>query len=203
MLGILTARVMIDQEAPHNDTWVTLSTEYVQSGTTYAHDLKFWPAFLRPVVCRFLPQYAQIQRQLDSGRSALVKAIEGFTERENNGIPEPQPTSVLYHMSRKAAGTSSTVIDMHLKEQMNLAVGGIHTTSSVLTQTLFELSAHPEYIPELRKEVLDTLAKFEGVLSKAALWDMYKLDSFIREAHRLNSPNLSKNTSRFHRNGVR
>lgn len=36
MLGILTARVMIDNQAPHNDTWITLTTEYVQSGTSYA-----------------------------------------------------------------------------------------------------------------------------------------------------------------------
>ncbi|KAF4816228.1 Cytochrome P450 monooxygenase ATR2 [Colletotrichum siamense] len=191
MLGILTARVMIDNQAPHNDTWITLTTEYVQSGTSYAHQLKFWPGFMRPLVHRFLPEYSEIQRQLSDGRSILVQAIENFNKRESQGSPEPQPTSVLYHMSRKAAGTSSSVIDMHLKEQMNLAVGGIHTTSAVLTQTLFELSSHPEYVPELRQEVVDTLRKFDGVLSKAALWDMHKLDSFIREAHRLNSPNLT------------
>ncbi|KAL0766919.1 hypothetical protein CaCOL14_010490 [Colletotrichum acutatum] len=191
MLGILTARVMIDSDAPHNETWVTLTTEYLHAGVRHAHALKFWPPILRPLVHRFVSGYAEVQRQLNLGRSIVVDAIRKIDEREKIGVPEPQPTSVLYHMSRKAPGTSSAVIDMHLKEQLNLAVGGIHTTSAVLTQTLFELSAHPEYIPELRKEVVDTLVKFEGAFSKAALWDMHKLDSFIRETHRLNSPNLT------------
>ncbi|KAK1449315.1 hypothetical protein CMEL01_08630 [Colletotrichum melonis] len=191
MLGIITARVMIDSDAPHNETWVTLTTEYLHAGVRHAHALKFWPPMLRPVVHRFVPGYAEVQRQLNLGRSIVVDAIRKIDEREKNGVPERQPTSVLYHMSRKAPGASSAVIDMHLKEQLNLAVGGIHTTSAVLTQTLFELSAHPEYIPELRKEVIDTLVKFNGEFSKASLWDMHKLDSFIRETHRLNSPNLT------------
>ncbi|KAL2882731.1 hypothetical protein SGCOL_001942 [Colletotrichum sp. CLE4] len=191
MLGILTARVMIDSDAPHNETWVTLTTEYLHAGVTHAHALKFWHPMLRLLVHRFVPGYAEVQRQLNLGRSIVVDAIRKVEEREENGVPEPQPTSVLYHMSRKAPGTSSAVIDMHLKEQLNLAVGGIHTTSAVLTQALFELSAHPNYVPELRKEIIDTLVKFDGEFSKAALWDMHKLDSFIRETHRLSSPNLT------------
>ncbi|KAF6785036.1 cytochrome p450 [Colletotrichum sojae] len=191
MLGILTARVMVDDEAPHNQTWVTLTTEFVQSGVAYSHALKFWSSYLRPLICRFLPQHSEVQGQLNDGRKILIDAIRKMREREENGVPEPQPASVLYHMSRKAPGTSSVVIDMHLKEQMNLAVGAIHTTSSVLTQTIFELAAHTDYISELRKEAIDTLAKLDGVFSKAALSEMHKLDSFIQEAHRLNSPNLT------------
>ncbi|KXH26760.1 hypothetical protein CSAL01_00306 [Colletotrichum salicis] len=191
MLGILTARVMIDSDASHNETWVTLITEYLHAGVTHAHALKVWHPMLRLLVHRFVPGYAEVQRQLNLGRSIVVDGIRKVEEREKNGVPEPQPTSVLHHMSRRAPGTSSVVIDMYLKEQLNLAFGGIHTTSAVLTQTLFELSAHPNYVPELRKEIIDTLVNFDGVFSISALWDMQKLDSFIRETHRLSSPNLT------------
>lgn len=192
MLGILTARVMVGDEAPHNQTWVTLTTNFVQSGVAYGHALKFWSSYLRPLICRFLPQHSEVQGQLNAGRKILVDEIHRIREREEHAVDEPQPASILYHMTRKAPGTSSSVINMHLKEQMNLAVGAIHTTSSVLTQTIFELAAHTDYIPDLRREVIDTLVKFDGILSKAALGGMHKLDSFIQEAHRLNSPNLSE-----------
>ncbi|KAK7423841.1 hypothetical protein QQZ08_008885 [Neonectria magnoliae] len=191
LLGVLTSRVMVDEAAPHNETWVTLTTKYVDSAIRHAHDLKFWPAFTRPFVHRFLPRYKDIQQQLGQAGGILIKAIERFDEHEATGTPEPQPTSVLYHMSRLTKGTSSSVIDMHLKEQMNLAVGGIHTTSSVLTQTIFEMATHPEYIPELRQEALDMFRATGGVATKASLFEMHKLDSFIRESHRLNSPNLT------------
>lgn len=62
----------------------------------------------------------------------------------------------------------------------------------MLIQTLFELAAQPEYIPALRKEALEAAEKCNWQLDKATLWDMVKLDNFIRETHRLNSPNLSK-----------
>lgn len=187
---MLTARVMVDADAPHNETWQSLSTEYLDAGVSYAHDLKQWPVLTRPFVYRFMPQYAEVQRQFKNGRKVIVDAINMFDERESNGIPEPQPRTVLYHISRKAKGTSASVIEMHLKEQMNLASGAIHTTSAVLTQSIFELAARPSYIPELRKEIIEIQTKF-GQLTKAALWDMHKMDSFVREVHRLHSPNLS------------
>ena len=192
MLGILTARVMIDRDAPNDEVWVTLSTDYVRAGIAYTQSLKSWPAALRPLICYFLPPYKTVQKQLSIGRGILLRTIENFDRRERESVPESQPTSVLYAMSRKDRSRTAASINMHLKEQLNLAVGGIHTTSAVLTQTLFELAAHPEYIPPLRLEILETLERFDGVLNKTALWEMQKLDSVIREAHRLNSPNLSK-----------
>lgn len=189
-LGILTARVMVDADTPHNENWQFLSTEYLDSGMSYAHDLKQWPALMRPFVYRFMPQYTEVQRQFKNGKRVIVNAINMFDERESNGTAEPEPKTVLYHLSRKVKGTSASVIEMHLKEQMNLASGAIHTTSAVLTQTIFELTARPSYIPELRKEIMEIQTRF-GQLTKAALWEMHKMDSFVREVHRLHSPNLS------------
>ena len=198
MLGILTARVMIGPSAPRDDLWVTLTTDYVQTAIRYCHSLKAWPSLLRPVVYRFLPDHKEIERCLEKGRGMIVRTIKDFDDNEATGVGQQQPTSVLYGMSRKKEENSLKAIERHLKEQMNLAVGGIHTTSAVLTQTLFELTAHPEYISPLRAEVVQAMDKCGGSLTKANSWEMYKLDSFIREAHRLNSPNLSEPLTHMH-----
>ena len=190
MLGVLTARVMMGPETPHDPVWVPLSLYYFENAVAYCRALKFWPEWIRPVACYLLPQRVAVQKSLDDGRSVMARVIKEFDEREKNGIEEPPPPAVLYFMSRKSEHKLQAV-DMHLKEQLNLAIGGIHTTSSVLTQTLFELAFRPEYIPALRKEAMEITAKYGRPLNKTALWEMHKLDSFVREVHRLHSPNLS------------
>jgi cytochrome P450 len=192
ILGILTARVMMGSSAPHDKHWVTLTTDYVLSGIKYAHELKRWPAFLRPLVYRFMPSYPIVQKQLDGGRKIIAQAVKEAKEQDSEGLPPPKPPHVMWEFSREPQASTQKAIDRYLREQMNLAVGGIHTTSSVATQTIFQLVAHPEFIPILRREVVEAVGKCGGKLDKAALWSMSRLDSFIRETHRLASPNLSE-----------
>lgn len=178
--------------APHDSTWVTLTIDYVLSAIQYARELKAWPVFMRPLVYRFMPSYQSVNKQLNDGRGMINKTIKENDEKEAAGMVFQEPPTIMWAMARMPKDKTPQAIESHLREQMNLAVGGIHTTSSLLTQTLFELAAQPEYIPALRKEALDAAEKCNGQLDKATLWGMVKLDSFIREIHCLNSPNLSK-----------
>ncbi|KAF3005247.1 hypothetical protein E8E14_004686 [Neopestalotiopsis sp. 37M] len=169
ILGILTARVMMGTSAPHDKHWVTLTTDYVLSGINYRI----------------------VQKQLDGGRKIIAQAVKEAKEQDSEGLPPPKPPHVMWEFSREPQASTQKAIDRYLREQMNLAVGGIHTTSSVATQTIFQLVAHPEFIPILRREVVEATERCGGKLDKAALWSMSRLDSFIRETHRLASPNLT------------
>ncbi len=52
-----------------------------------------------------------------------------------------------------------------------------------MTQVLYRLLAHPEYIEPLRQEV-DAVISEEG-WTKAGIDKMHKVDSFVRETQRL------------------
>ena len=54
------------------------------------------------------------------------------------------------------------------------------------TIILYRLLSHPEYVEPLRHEVETTVAE-EG-WTKAAMDKMHKIDSFLRETQRLDSP---------------
>jgi cytochrome P450 len=56
----------------------------------------------------------------------------------------------------------------------------------MLTQTLYRLLAHPEYIEPLRQEVEAVVAE-EG-WTKAGMDKMHKIDSFVRETQRIDTP---------------
>ncbi|KAJ4303132.1 hypothetical protein N0V90_002024 [Kalmusia sp. IMI 367209] len=195
MLAVMTARVMISPNAPHDQLWVELTEDYVLSAITLSRFLKWWHPALRPFVQYFMPDYKEVQHKLKYGRATIERTIKEQDEREAKGELEPKPTSVFYGLMHKLHHKTKSVIEWHLKEQMNLAVGGIHTTSSVLTQTLFEIVWNPKYTKPLREEARQSHAKCNGKSTKTILWDMHKLGSFIRETHRLNSPTIHRDES--------
>ncbi|KAJ6623269.1 cytochrome P450 [Mycena sp. CBHHK59/15] len=59
----------------------------------------------------------------------------------------------------------------------------IHTSSMALTDALYDLAAHPAHIGPMREEAERVVAQ-EG-WTKTAVGNMHKIDSFLRESHRL------------------
>ncbi|KAI0334068.1 cytochrome P450 [Cubamyces sp. BRFM 1775] len=68
---------------------------------------------------------------------------------------------------------------------MNFAA--IHTSSTSITQALYHLAEQPQYLQPLRDEI-EPIVSEEG-WTKAALGKMWKVDSVMREAQRLNGIN--------------
>ncbi len=62
-----------------------------------------------------------------------------------------------------------------------------------MTQVLYRLLAHPEYIEPLRQEV-DAVVSEEG-WTKDGIDKMHKIDSFIRETQRLDGITLGSLSS--------
>lgn len=64
--------------------------------------------------------------------------------------------------------------------------GAIHTTSFTVTHAIFDIdSSKKEFVDELRCDISDVLFSRGGEWSKAALNQMEKLDSIVRESLRL------------------
>jgi cytochrome P450 len=187
LIATVTARVFMGSEAASQDRWITLTTDFVLDGIKYAQALRPWPSWLRPFVYLFLPQRLPVLAQLAEGRTFVATSIKAQTDS-----PVEQPAPLLYHMTHDPKSKEAKNLDAQLKHQMILAVGGIHTTTAVLTQCLYDLVAYPQYIPVLRQEVVEVLKKSGGSWTRQSLGELKKMDSFIREVHRLSSPNLSK-----------
>ncbi|KAG6906645.1 hypothetical protein DXG01_012798 [Tephrocybe rancida] len=61
--------------------------------------------------------------------------------------------------------------------------GSVYTISTSFTQALYHLAAHPEYVAPLREEI-EAVTASEG-WTKAAMGEMRKLDSFLKESQRI------------------
>ena len=58
----------------------------------------------------------------------------------------------------------------------------------LFTQALFRLAANPQYIEPLREEVEGIVEKYGW--SKVAMGKMWKVDSFLKECHRMEGMNI-------------
>jgi cytochrome P450 len=74
--------------------------------------------------------------------------------------------------------------------QLTLSFVAIHTTSDLVTQVLFDLASHPEYIQPLRQEVIEVLGKYGW--QKTSMYQLKLLDSVLKECQRLSPINNSK-----------
>jgi Cytochrome P450 len=66
-------------------------------------------------------------------------------------------------------------------------IGSMHTVTAAVVDTIYDLCARPEYIPELREEVEQVLAE-DGGWQKSTTNKMQKMDSFMKEVQRVNPP---------------
>lgn len=63
--------------------------------------------------------------------------------------------------------------------------------------SFYSLVVTPEYIHELREEILQALANNEGIMNSKALQEMEKVDSYMKEVFRFYNFGTSTSTESF------
>jgi len=101
-----------------------------------------------------------------------------------------KPKDLMQWLSDRA-GPDGDNWDYLARSQLSAAMGAIHTTSTVATHTFYELASRPEYIKLLREEINSVLAETDGKYTGTAMANLKKLDSFMKEAFRINPITLT------------
>lgn len=64
----------------------------------------------------------------------------------------------------------------------------LNTSTHALTQAIYDICSHPEYIDDIRAEAVDALASEGGQWSHNVNKKLHLLDSFMKESLRLFAP---------------
>ncbi|KAF4333880.1 ent-kaurene oxidase [Fusarium beomiforme] len=182
------ARVFQGTAASLDEEWLEASTGYVLACFDCIRALKQWHPWLRPLVYRFIPERAAIKDQWTKGRKRVMASMQ---ERQAKGGNLEDPPTMLDHLSNGKNEPIANDIELQLLHQMTLIAVGTVTTFSSTTQAIYDLVAHPEYIPILREEVESVPRDQNGNFTKESTIAMDKLDSFLKESQRFNSPDLT------------
>ncbi|EMT64829.1 Ent-kaurene oxidase [Fusarium odoratissimum] len=188
LIATNNARVFQGTAASLDEEWLEASTGYVLACFDCIRALKQWHPWLRPLVYRFIPERAAIKDQWTKGRKRVMTSMR---ERQEKGGNLEDPPTMLDHLSNGRNEHIADDVELQLLHQMTLIAVGTVTTFSSTTQAIYDLVAHPEYIPILREEVESVPRDPNGNFSKDSTVAMDKLDSFLKESQRFNSPDLT------------
>lgn len=187
LVSRVSARIFHSAAAAENDHWLDIATEHVHSAVVWTENLKRWPTVLRPLVYRFVKGRDIMMQRFEEGKSLVAQTLQ--EKRANGGRSLSEPQTLLDYLYEGPLGPDN--VEAHTIAQINLCVAAIQSMAATVTQCLMDLATHPEYSPELLKEINQAIEKNGGVVDKTALTQMWKLDSFIKETQRLNPPDLS------------
>lgn len=172
----------------HNEEWIeTVATYTLNVGKTIVL-LRPFPDFLRPLVAKFLPSVKRLKEQMNYIKEDLfIPLILARMDAEKAEPEYSKPDDFLQWMLDLADNERDRdpeFLAQNLFIVMSLAV--VHTSTMALTQTVFDLIVHSEYVPSLRDEIQTALENGWKNGTFKEFSSMRRLDSFLRESQRLN-----------------
>ncbi|KAI1084603.1 cytochrome P450 [Whalleya microplaca] len=190
VLRIITksnVRAFLGSQPAEDEMFLDVASTYITNSIDYTFLLAQVPSLLQPFIYRFLPGYGRLAKQYKDGEKVVRAMME--EKKAQKLAPLSNPPSVFDYIN--AEGQHLDDLRLQMDIQLPLCAASIHTTTTTIVQCLFDLSAHPQYIAELRDEALQVLKINNGSLTKPALVALEKLDSFIKEVQRFCSPDLT------------
>lgn len=193
----LTSRVFFGTALMDNPEWQSISIGYVNNAFHTARLLNQWPKIIRPLVHLWLPESRGI-RSLVRRASEMIQPIldERMAEMRENGGPRRRVLdSVDWFVASMKGNPMASKFNLGAAE-ISLSLASIHTTARTYANMMVCLLKHPEYIPELREEVIQVV-KETRKLDKLTLYNLKKMDSFLRESMRVHPGSLGTSCYRF------
>ncbi|KAL8957148.1 MAG: hypothetical protein Q9183_006135 [Haloplaca sp. 2 TL-2023] len=184
LVGRVSSRMFGGTQLSRHKEWVNATITFAVDGFIGAQKMKQWPHFLRPIVARFVPEIAKIKDHYKLAHDLLIPMLK---ERKKTG---EKPMDLLQWMVETAKGEETDeqfIADIQLK----VSFAAIHTSAAAPTQLIYDMCAMPEIVAPLREELKAALEVSGGKLTKQALLQMPKMDSFLKESQRFNPLLLS------------
>ncbi|KAM3455059.1 hypothetical protein MY3296_002629 [Beauveria thailandica] len=137
-----------------NDDWLKIAKKYTVTALQAAEQLRMWSPILRPIAVRFFDSCVKTQAMVAEARRVIKPVID----KRYKARADAAAANVKYVESHDAMDWFATADPENLFEpatsQLALSFVVIQTTTDLLSETLFQISKHPNIIPALREEII-------------------------------------------------
>ncbi|KAI0154985.1 cytochrome P450 [Xylariaceae sp. FL1272] len=196
----MSARVFLGAPACRNTDWLNVSINYSMDAFTTAFILRMFP-WLHLFVAYLIPSRWRMKAQLQTAMRIIEPIMKRHAETQGEGerksIEGPEHETLMQWMLENGTEEEKSLPEMAAR-QCVLTLASIHTTATDVTNTIFELCSHPEWIPVLREELEHVVSEF-GLPGTSAetgmrLWRtrFEKLDRVLVETLRHYPPIIRK-----------
>ncbi|PQE08277.1 Cytochrome P450 protein [Rutstroemia sp. NJR-2017a BVV2] len=187
-VGSMSEAVFVGPDLSRNSEWQELVISHTLRLFAAVKALRAWPAFIRPVVHWFLPEFRACRQQVRQAKSMLRPILDSRAQMKStaeiNAEQPPKFDDTIEWIEEEAAGRPIDAAEV----QLGFAIGALHTTTELLKQSLLDICAHPELIQQIRQEVIEAVQ--ESGWTTAGLFKMQLLDSAIKETQRMHPGSL-------------
>ena len=147
---------------------------------------------MRPLLCRVLPSYWHGQRYVRSAKALLGPKIHELLYKSSDDSWSPEShegdSNVLSWLASTAKGRDRDP-DTLAHVEVLLALAAVHTTLLRMVNVLYDLTANPGLLEELRFEIEAEVEGKQG-WNEASYSQLQKLDSVLRESQRMSPPTI-------------
>jgi len=178
-----TNRILVGVALCRDYDYQTLNSTFADNVVKFGMIISLSPKSLKPIVSRMISNIpSQIQKEIEFIRPMVEERFAKMKEYGDDW--DDKPNDMVMWLMSEAKGTERSVEGV-ARRLLLINFASIHSMSLTFTQALYRLLANPEYIEPLRQEV-DAVITEEG-WTKAGIDKMHKIDSFIREAQRVDN----------------
>lgn len=180
----MSSRLFLGDQLCRNPDWLRITTTYTHHITKAALELKAWPTFLRPILVRVLPHSRALISLVREAERVMGDVLKSRQALKASG-QSPENMDAIEWFAQISKGRKYNPVHV----QLTLSFVAIHTTADMLSQVMFDLAQHPEYIDPLRQEAIRVLG--EHGWRKTSLYGLKLMDSVLKEVQRLRPINDS------------
>ncbi|KAK8066823.1 cytochrome P450 monooxygenase [Apiospora hydei] len=195
-VAIVSGRVFLGKRLSRKEEWISLSSEWAVHIFGIMRAIQRYPSWLRPYITPYLSETKHVLAHRAKAKKFLEPTFQKHIEAKANKTSVPGEEESLASWLMKYIAPRHNTIEGLTRHQMSITWASIHTSTYALTQILFDLAANPEYQDILREEIEEVFSNgsTEEVL-ESDLPKLAKMDSFMKEAMRLNPNTIGKYTS--------
>ncbi|KAI2628694.1 cytochrome p450 monooxygenase [Hypoxylon sp. NC1633] len=187
LIALLSGRTFVGLPLSRTPEWTNAAIDVTLNAMAASGKLWQYPSWTWPVVQYFVPETKAIKRYFQETARMISPIISERVEQMR--APDfKAPSDMTQWLIQHAKGDPKN-LNYHTRQHIVLNIAAIHTTSGQLSNTLYELAKRPEYLQPLRHEIEWHIGS-GGEFTKQSLYQMKKMDSFLREVQRLNVPGL-------------
>lgn len=187
----VTTRAISGTSLCRNRNWISTCINYIENIFVTMVILRLFPRAIHRYISCLLPSFWRIRIYLRRAKTFLIPIIEERLERQKTLVDEQQiekPVDLLQYMVEHAEGEDLQPERLaHLVLMANLA--GIHTSNVAITNAIYDLCAHQEYVQVLREEIEQVLS-IDGGWQRDTHNKFHKMDSFLKESQRFTPATL-------------
>ncbi|KAK2772265.1 ent-kaurene oxidase [Colletotrichum kahawae] len=188
LVARISAGVFLGEEGCRNPGWLKITKEYTVDAFLAGVELRKYPPGIRHVVHWFMPQCKAVRAHLRTARNIINDVLHARKvedqQRLAQGLKPKARNDAVEWFAQMAKGRSYDAAIV----QIALAMAAVHTTTDLLSQTLYDIMQHPEIIPALLEEIATVITQ-DG-WEKTALYKLKLMDSVIKESQRIKPPNV-------------